>query len=242
MRKKYQGRLWFRVLVLLAVTVIYVVRPEQFAVLEPGHFFAGPSALHLLWIIWMGDMVLKLFPIPGTLALGAAKQLPAYYVPAKKPAKPQVQNAYFRENNRRALVVFMVWSFVGLGLAGLWKLGILGNEELLLVTVFFYVSDLFCVVVWCPFRVWFLKNRCCTTCRIFNWDHLMMVTPLVCVNSFYSWSLVVAASFVLLLWEYRVYRYPQRFFEGSNEALKCKNCTDLLCGRRKTTGEGAKKP
>lgn len=199
MRKKYQGRLWFRVLVLLIVTAVYVGKPEQFAALEPGQFFAGLSILHVLWLIWMGDMALKLFPIPVTLALGAAKQLRAYYVPAQSPADPQKRRAYFRENNRRALLVLILWTLVGLVLAGFRRMEIIGNQELLLTAVFFYVADLFCVVVWCPFRVWFLKNRCCTTCRIFNWDHLMMVTPLVCINSLYSWSLVLAAAFVLLL-------------------------------------------
>ena len=26
--------------------------------------------------------------------------------------------------------------------------------------------------------------------------------------------------------------HPERFYEGTNEALKCSNCTDVLCGKR----------
>ena len=233
MRRKYLGRFFFRIAVLAAVSLLAVLEPEAFEAVEPGGFFSGFSWLHVLWVIWMGDMVLKLFPIPGTLALGAVKQLRQFYVPVQSPADSRRIRAYFSDQNRRALVVAGAWIVLGAVIALLWGQGLLGNRELLLLAVFFYVCDLICVLFWCPFRSWFLRNRCCTTCRIFNWDHLMMVTPLVCINSFYCRSLVIAAAFVLAVWEYRVYRYPERFFEGTNEALKCKNCTDLLCGKRK---------
>ncbi|MCI9135757.1 MAG: hypothetical protein HFI31_16485 [Lachnospiraceae bacterium] len=232
MRRKYLGRFIFRVAVFLAVGALAVLEPEAFAVMEPGGFFSRFSLLHILWVIWIGDMVLKLFPVPGTLALGAAKQLGPFYVPAKSPPGKEEIRAYFADQNRRALQVFGAWTVLGAAIAFLWGQGFLGNQGLLLIAVFFYVYDLFCVLFWCPFRSWFLKNRCCTTCRIFNWDHLMMVTPLVCINSFYCRSLVVGAVFVLAVWEYRVFHDSERFFEGTNEALKCKNCTDLLCGKR----------
>ncbi|MCD7866205.1 MAG: hypothetical protein LUG54_09445 [Clostridiales bacterium] len=60
----------------------------------------------------------------------------------------------------------------------------------------------------------------------------MMVTPIIWIRGFYSLSLMAAAVFILLIWEYRVHRYPERFFEGSNKALKCENCTDYLCGKK----------
>ena len=50
-----------------------------------------------------------------------------------------------------------------------------------MISVLFYVCDLICVLIWCPFRL-IMKNRCCTTCRIFNWDHLMMFSPLIFVG------------------------------------------------------------
>lgn len=238
MRRKYYGRFWCRILILCGCIWLYFVHPESFRVLEPGRFFCEFSPLHILWVLWMGDMVLKLFPVKGALALGAVKHLKAYYVPAAKPADQTKALRYFQENNKRALIVFAVWCCLGIVLAVLRKLGILEKEELFLITVFFYVCDLICVLIWCPFRVWFLKNRCCTTCRIFNWDHFMMVTPLICVKGFYSQSLICLAVFVLLLWEYRVHRYKERFYEGSNDALKCKNCTDFLCGRKHPGTEG----
>ncbi len=105
---------------------------------------------------------------------------------------------------------------------------VLTDPALFMITVFFYVCDLICVLIWCPFRL-IMKNRCCTTCRIFNWDHLMMFTPMLFVRGFYSLSLILMSIAVWLVWELCVMMYPERFWEVSNTALSCANCTDKLC-------------
>ena len=51
MRKKYEGRLVFRVLVCTAVFALYFLHPESFCVLETGQFFQAFSPLHLLWAV-----------------------------------------------------------------------------------------------------------------------------------------------------------------------------------------------
>ena len=70
--------------------------------------------------------------------------------------------------------------------------------HLFLFTVFFYVCDLICVLIWCPFRL-LMRNRCCTTCRIFNWDHLMMFAPMLFVRSFYAQSLLLMSLVVFII-------------------------------------------
>ena len=97
-----------------------------------------------------------------------------------------------------------------------------------MISIFFYVCDLICVLVWCPFRL-IMKNKCCTTCRIFNWDHLMMFSPLIFCGGFFSISLVVIAFLAFLIWELSIILYPERFSEMTNVALRCSNCTDKLC-------------
>ena len=57
----------------------------------------------------------------------------------------------------------------------------------------------------------------------------MMFSPLIFVGGFYSVSLVVMAAAALIVWEACVALYPERFWEQSNGALKCANCTDKLC-------------
>ena len=99
---------------------------------------------------------------------------------------------------------------------------------LFMIAVFFYVCDLICVLIWCPFRL-IMKNKCCTTCRIFNWDHLMMFSPLIFIGGFYAWSLFGLSLIAFAVWELCVLIYPERFWEMTNVALKCSECTDKLC-------------
>ena len=40
---------------------------------------------------------------------------------------------------------------------------------------------------------------------------------------------------VLICWEVRFFRHPERFWHGSNLALRCDNCTDRLCRYKKLT-------
>ena len=66
------------------------------------------------------------------------------------------------------------------------------------------MCDLICVLIWCPFRL-IMKNRCCTTCRIFNWDHLMMFSPLIFMGGFFASSLVILSAVAWLVWELCVF-------------------------------------
>ena len=106
--------------------------------------------------------------------------------------------------------------------------GVIDKVTLFMISVFFYVCDLICVLIWCPFRL-IMKNRCCTTCRIFNWDHLMMFSPLIFMGGFFASSLVILSAVAWLVWELCVMMYPERFWDHSNAALQCCECTDKLC-------------
>lgn len=128
----------------------------------------------------------------------------------------------------RAYRVFALWAVLTAGLSWLYRAGVMDGAGLLCVSLAFYVCDLICVLIWCPFRL-MMGNRCCTTCRIFNWDHLMMFSPLLPVRGFFSDSLLILSAAAFVEWEVCVFRHPERFWEGSNAALRCSRCTDRLC-------------
>jgi hypothetical protein len=90
-----------------------------------------------------------------------------------------------------------------------------------------------CILFFCPFQTWFLKNKCCAACRIYNWDYAMMFTPLFFVRRDYAWSLLVLSVALLIRWEITFYRHPERFSENTNEYLQCKNCQERLCSHKK---------
>ena len=226
---KYILRLVVRVIVAGVAVCLYICDRADFAVIKGAGFFYRFSVLHLLWLMWLMDMILQLVPARRYMALGSQKQF-ARFERAVDPAPPaDALREFIRGANRGAAKVLALWLGVVLVLGIRYFTGILGAEELLLCAAFFYVCDLICVLVWCPFRALLMKNRCCTTCRIFNWDHLMMFSPLVFVPGVYTYSLVAIAAAVFLLWEVQFHRHPERFWARSNGALQCAQCTDKLC-------------
>lgn len=230
MLRKYRLRLAFRVLTAVVTVWVLLADRSAFRVLTGWGFWQRLSPLHLLWLIWMGDMVLQLIPTRQVMALGSQKQFGRWYRPAAGWDAGALAD-YVRKSDRGANKVLVSWVAVTIILGVLRSAEIFGPEELLLTSVFFYVCDLICVVVWCPFRTFLMKNRCCTTCRIFNWDHMMMFVPFLFVPGFYGWTLAGLAAVVAVVWEVQWRRHPERFWEGSNQALRCANCTDRLCGR-----------
>ena len=107
--------------------------------------------------------------------------------------------------------------------------GNLTHESAFLWSMFYFMFDVFSVVVWCPIQIWFMRNRCCATCQIFNWDGVMAATPLLFVGGWFGWTILALALVVLLRWEITAFRHPERFSESTNARLSCAQCTERLC-------------
>ena len=227
-RKRYIFRLICRSVVLLVCFALYALRPEEFAVLKGWNFFRGFSWLHPLWLIWAVDTLQQIVPIKNKLPLGSMKLFQSRFKPIRERINYEALRDYTIATTRAAYKGFLIWC-AGLAVIGLlYYYGILGRAELFLISAVFYVCDLICVLIWCPFRL-LMRTRCCTTCRIFNWDHLMMFTPMIFMGGFYAVSLLSLAFLAWLVWEVCIMMYPERFWDKSNAALKCANCTDKLC-------------
>ena len=226
-RKRYITRLVGRCFILLFAIALYITGFEKHDVLQGFAFFERITWMHVLWVIWMLDMLFQLIPVKN-VALGSHKVFKLRFRPASRPFTKEALKAHIIATTKSAYKVMVVWIAL-IAVLGLLKfLGILEDSHLFLVSVLFYVCDLICVLVWCPFRL-MMGNRCCTTCRIFNWDHFMMFTPMVFVKGFFSLSLLAVAVVILVIWGLCVVLYPERFWEKSNAALKCSECTDKLC-------------
>lgn len=228
LRKNYIIRLIFRILILALCLVLYFVAPKEFYILKGLNFFKDFSLFHLLWAIWVTDMVCQLVPIKNNIPLGSQKLFRNRFKPIREKVNPTALKKHIFSTTKAAGKVMVLWGFLISIIGSLYVLNIIDKKILLLISVVFYVCDLICVLIWCPFRL-ILKNRCCTTCRIFNWDHLMMFSPLFFIGGFFAISLFVMALVVWLVWELSILIYPERFWEFSNDSLKCSNCTDKLC-------------
>ena len=227
-RKRYVFRLVCRCIVLALCFVLYAVKREEFDVLLGWNFFRELSWLHLLWLVWVIDTLQQIVPIKNKLPLGSMKLFSNRFRPIRDRINHEALHNYIVTTTKSAYKVFLIWC-VGLAVIGvLYYSGVLHPAELFLICAVFYVCDLICVLIWCPFRL-LMRTRCCTTCRIFNWDHLMMFTPMIFLGGFYAVSLLSLAFLAWLVWEISIMMYPERFWEKSYAALKCSECTDKLC-------------
>jgi hypothetical protein len=230
LRNRYLVRFGFRIAVLVGVLWIYMYSPNVFQEIEGWGFFQHFTLLHLLWLVWMADMIMQLIPLRHVLPLGSQKQFLQKFRPVIRHNHLEVLRQFINKSQYVVLKIAGVWLGIATVMVFLTVEKVLKTKELFLLTTVFYVLDLFFVLFWCPFRVLFMKNRCCTTCRIFNWDHMMMFTPVVFIGGFFAVSLFVLSVVDLVVWEVCFLLHPERFCEDTNEALTCKNCTDRLCG------------
>ena len=227
-RKRYWFRLVGRCVVFVGCCLLYIRKPQEFSVLYGWNFFQEFSWLHLLWLVWVIDTMQQIVPIKSKLPLGSMKLFRSRFRPIRDRINYEALRSYIITTTKAAYKVFLIWC-AGLAVIGLlYYGGLLGPAELFLISVCFYVCDLICVLIWCPFRL-LMRTRCCTTCRIFNWDHLMMFTPMIFMGGFYAVSLLSLAFLAWLVWELCIMMYPERFWDKSNAALKCSECTDKLC-------------
>lgn len=227
-RRQYILKLIGRIAVFFGCIFLYIINPQSFEILNGYEFFRSFSVLHILWVIWMLDMFLQIVPVKNKIALGSQKLFVNRFRPIREKINYKALRDYVVTTTKAAYKIFILWTLLILGIGVLYHSHVIDKTGVFMTTVFFYVCDLICVLIWCPFRL-IMKNKCCTTCRIFNWDHLMMFTPLIYVGGFYATSLVIIAILAWLVWELCVMLYPERFWEKTNLSLKCSECTDKLC-------------
>ena len=226
-RKQYFIRLFGRIVIFIGC-LIMCFKSEFYDILEGMKFFDGFHILHLLWLIWVFDMFLQIIPVKNKVALGSQKLFANRFQPIREKINYKVLKKYVKKISVSAYKVFVIWGVLITVIGILYYFNIINKIWLFMFSVFFYVCDLICVLIWCPFRL-IMKNKCCTTCRIFNWDHLMMFSPLIFCGGFFSISLVVMSFLAWFVWELCILIYPERFSEMTNVSLRCSNCTDKLC-------------
>ena len=208
-RKIYILRLIGRCAVLIICAILCIYRPDVFSVLDGFGYFKKLSPLHLLWIIWVIDMIFQLVPVRHYISLGSQKLFKSKFKPIREKINYTALRDYVISTTKSAYKVFIIWVVLLTVLGLLHYFKIIGSTWLFMTSVIFYVCDLICVLIWCPFRL-IMKNRCCTTCRIFNWDHLMMLSPMMFIGGFYATTLVLLAIGVWIVWELCIMMYPER--------------------------------
>lgn len=188
-------------------------------------FLERPVLLGAVWLIFAMEMVLRFFP-SELESMGCQKQFAKNYSPAVNPSP-------IPDDRKGVYLTALAWLGLNGVIGGLYFCHIIDRGILLLISLAYSVCDMVCILFFCPFETWFLHNKCCGTCRIYNWDYAMMFTPLLFIPGFFSWSLCTLGLALLIEWEVIRYRHPERFYEETNQCLKCSSCREKLCTHKK---------
>ena len=220
----HYAKLVFRSLLLLAAGWVYIsgrLRRGEGAL--TGLLHRNP-VMDVIWLVFVVEMILRFFP-SHVESMGCQKQFRKNYVPAagELPAK----------RSRGMWTVLAAWVALNGAIGALYFTGVIDEGVLLLISLAYSVCDMVCILFFCPFQMWIMKNKCCVGCRIYNWDYAMMFTPFIFVPSVYTWSLLLCALGLLVRWEVTYHRHPERFYESTNESLACVNCKEKLCHHKK---------
>lgn len=225
-------RLVFRAIVFLTILYIYIFHHDVITSFVEFDLFGPLTPLHFLWAVLMLGMAWHLMP-RAKISMSGRKSRESTYVEPEGGYDKLKLLEYVQQANVKAWRVLLLWVCFNSIFGILYLRGIIGEAELIMLTVFYYMSDLICMMLFCPFQKFMMKNRCCVNCRIFDWGHFMMYTPMVFIQSFFSWSLLFTSIVVLLRWEIAYARHPERFWRGSNDAIRCENCKDKMCHIKK---------
>ncbi len=220
-------KLVFRSALFLLSSLIYICERVQAFQTDTTFlgFLSHPYILAFIWIVFAIEILLRFFPSKFE-SMGCQKVFKRNYRPAQPPRA-------HRDDNAATWAVLFAWLGLNGAIAALYFTHIIDTGILILISLAYSVCDMICILFFCPFQTWFLKNKCCGTCRIYNWDFAMMFTPLALVPSFYTWSLLGLGLALVIHWEVVHCRHPERFYEECNDSLSCANCEERLCAHKK---------
>ena len=217
-------RLFYRSALFIAVLVLYIIQRTQNGADVYSIFEQRPVILIVTWLVFMFEMLCRFFP-SRIESPGCQKQFARNYRPTGN-VRPVLHD------NNGTVLVALIWVVLNGIIGAFYMAGIIDDGIMFILCLAYSICDIICILFFCPFQTWFLKNKCCSACRIYNWDYAMMFTPLFFVRKFYTWSLLAMSVALLVRWEITVYKYPERFSENTNAYLKCANCTEKLCGHK----------
>ena len=227
MKKKYITRLCIRSLFCIIAIILYFKDKTEL------DFTHKPSGfLWLFWLFLVGEFILRFIPNPKH-HIGMQKHLARNYEPRYTRIDPVLLRSEKKKLNRQAIKGLTFFFALNAIFYIAYFIGILGNAEMFVLVTLYSVSDAICALRFCPFRNIVVKNRCCTVCRIYNWDMLMNCTPIILIPCLYTIPLAVLSLIYTLIWEVSFYRHPERFIEIFNKRLSCASCTLDMCPRGK---------
>ena len=132
---------WFlRAVIFFGVLYIYLYDPDIIASFVEFRLFGPFTPLHLLWGFLMLGMITHLLPLRGE-TMGMRKRQKATHIPPKEPYDRLALLEYVQAMNLKAWRVMLVWLLFNSIIAVIYLLGIIGQAELILLSIFYFFCD-----------------------------------------------------------------------------------------------------
>ena len=144
-------KLVYRALLLIAGVILYVA--FRIAGATPPDYFPTIQSygLLLIWVVYAAEMICRFFP-SRLESLGCQKQFRRNYIPTDKtePILPA---------RRGTVTVALVWLALNGVIGVLYFTHVIDMAILMLISLLYGVCDMICILFFCPFQMWFMKNR-----------------------------------------------------------------------------------
>lgn len=243
-------RLFYRGALFLFALTMYVLNLTVFKLdFEEGLIFGFISlemiVLSIFAFIYVIEITFRFLPHKWE-SMGCQKVFRYNYRPsqASRTQKPKKMRGW------RTFLVASVWiTFNIIVCVPYYLFDWYDSGILILISLLYGVLDMICILFYCPFQSLFMLNKCCNTCRIYNWDFPMMCTPLVFIipvkfapfqfgwetvlSFLFAYISVLYALILLLHWELTYRIHPERFAENTNDNLACGYCEEKLCQHKR---------
>ena len=187
MLKSYIGGFLIRAAVFITMAILYLWYKPLLESLIRQPIRMGITPIHVLWFVWMVFMITHLFP-NKKMTMALRKKQQERYKEIEGYSELELLR-FVKEQNVKAWYVLLLWLCFNAIFGALYLVGLLDNTDLIMLSVFYFLCDYICIVFFCPFQTGIMKNKCCVNCRIFDWGHFMMFTPMLFIKNFFSWSL-----------------------------------------------------
>ena len=217
-------KLVYRSILLIAGIIIYILTHLKGEHFNLDEFSLRPETFLLLvvWIVYVVEMILRFFPSRHE-SMGCQKQFKRNYEPT---GRKEIKNVPWW----RTFICAAAWIALNMIFGILYMTDVFDSGILILISLAYGVCDMICILFFCPFHTWFLRHRCCTDCRIYNWDFAMMFTPFAFIlGHWFTASLFIISMILLIRWEITYKARPERFSTNTNKCLDCAHCPEKLC-------------
>ena len=106
----------------------------------------------VVWVFFVVEMFLRFFP-SGLESMGYQKQFARNYEPTETESTPT------NPSWKQTALVTAVWLALNAVVGVLYFTGIIDRGILILIAIAYSVCDIVCILFFCPFQTWFMKNR-----------------------------------------------------------------------------------